>query len=104
MLKQLIEDFRQGLIEGEREMSVAAFGAAMIDAVTDARLTDVEVADLCELYDRLGITSEEWQSLRGEVWQSAQAAATMRGIDETALRELRGIQAFLGGTFDQEAA
>lgn len=103
MLRKLIDEFRNGLIEGERDLAVAEFGSAMIDAVTDARLTDAEVDDLCALYDRLGITAEEWSSLRGEVWQSAQAAAAQRGIDEDALRELRGIQAFLGGSFDQEA-
>jgi hypothetical protein len=36
MLKETIEAFRQGLLEGERDLAVAEFGDAMLAAVSDA--------------------------------------------------------------------
>lgn len=96
MLEKLIEDFRNGLIEGERELAAAEFGQAMLAAVADAELTDAEVDDLCALYDRLGITLDEWNVLRPEVWTAACRAAAESGLTRGELRELRGIRAFLG--------
>lgn len=96
MLKKLIDDFRLGLIEGERELAAAEFGQAMLVAVSDAELTDAEVDDLCALYDRLGINIDEWNALRPEVWTAACRAAAESGLTRGELRELRGIRAFLG--------
>lgn len=96
MLETLIEAFRKGLIEGERELAVVEFGQAMLVAVADAQLTDAEVDDLCALYDRLNITLDEWNVLRLEVWAAACKAAAENGITRAELRELRGIRAFLG--------
>lgn len=97
MLREIIEAFRQGLLEGERELAVAEFGEALLSAVGDAALTDSEVDDLCALYDRLGITIDEWAGLRDEVWEVARNVAAADGFTEPELRELRGIRAFLGG-------
>lgn len=98
MLKEIIEAFKQGLLEGEREMAVAVFGKELLAAVSDAKLTDAEVDDLCALYDRLGITIDEWNSLRHEVWEAACLAAASGGLNVEELRELRGVRAFLGTT------
>lgn len=96
MLKDLIEAFKQGLLEGERELAAATFGKELLAAVSDARLTDEEVDDLCALYDRLGVTIDEWNALRPEVWEAACQAAAEGGLTKDELRELRGIRAFLG--------
>lgn len=96
MLKKLINDLKRGLIDGDRELAVAIFAEAMLTAIADAKLTDEEVSDLCAMYDRLGITTEDWDTPRPQIWTAACKAAANNGLTKTELRELRGIRAFLG--------
>lgn len=80
--------------EEERAAALAEYTNALLRAVDDGRLTDAEVIDLCDLYDRLGITCEEWNLMRDTAWYLAAQATT----DSNALQS---ISAFLYGKAEE---
>lgn len=96
MITGIIEAFRKGVIAGKHKQAVHKFSKEMLHAVMDHKLTDEEVDELCTLYDKLGINKDDWDVMRDHIWEHVLVSAKRRGIDESALRELNGIRAFLG--------
>lgn len=88
LLHEFAASYREGFEEGKRQGAVDRMSAAILRAVADGRLTDEETHALCNLYDQLGITIEEWKALTTDVWRAVRRAVTDP-------RELRGVAAFL---------
>lgn len=80
--------------EEERAAAMAEYADALLRACADGRLSDDEVIDLCEMYDRLGISGEEWNQMRDSAWYLAAQATS----DSAALKS---ISAFLYGKVEE---